>query len=111
MMDGVPPLPLAAAAAAAVAQRPAAVELAVKCASKQMGLLHSNEQRSHSAAPTCGHWMPCRARKAAIAKTLGTKGLRHKWLRLDAEGDTLVLTTNKSSLTARLGVQVLYWLF
>lgn len=50
---------------------------------------------------------PCRARKAAIAKTLGPKGLRHKWLRLDAEGDTLVLTTNKSSLTARLGVQVL----
>ena len=49
----------------------------------------------------------CRARKAAIAKTLGPKGLRHKWLRLDAEGDTLVLTTNKSSLTARLGVQVL----
>jgi hypothetical protein len=49
----------------------------------------------------------CRARKAAIAKTLGPKGLRHRWLRLDAEGDTLVLTTNKSSLTARLGVQVL----
>lgn len=39
---------------------------------------------------------------------LGAKGLRHKWLRLDSEGDTLVLTTGKSSLTARLGVQVQY---
>mmetsp|Transcript_7680 Transcript_7680/g.22738 ORF Transcript_7680/g.22738 Transcript_7680/m.22738 type:complete len:257 (-) Transcript_7680:1376-2146(-) len=35
----------------------------------------------------------------------GPKGLRHKWLRLDSEGDTLVLTAGKHHLIARLGVQ------
>lgn len=35
----------------------------------------------------------------------GPKGLRHKWLRVDSEGDTLVLTAGKHTLTAQLGVQ------
>ena len=35
----------------------------------------------------------------------GAKGLRHKWLRVDSEGDTLVLTVGKHTLAARLGVQ------
>ena len=50
---------------------------------------------------------PCRTRKAALGKSgTGPKGLRHKWLRLDSEGSTLVLTAGKSHLTAKLGVQV-----
>lgn len=45
----------------------------------------------------------CRFRKVVAGPQ---KGLRHKWLRLNSEGDALVLNAGKHHLTARLGVQV-----
>lgn len=63
-------------------------------------------------APTPAWWngacsWPSRLLTGKSKKALGNK-LRHRWLRLDAEGDTCEVTMSKAAIHHRYGVQVLH---
>lgn len=45
------------------------------------------------------------AAKSGTKKSLAPAALRHKWLRMDEEGDTAEVALGKHALTHRLGVQ------